>query len=180
MTETQDTGKEFADKLASMLSAKLSATEGLDLFVENFAAAFTEPPSARYNDEFFFDILKPVIITLIRFKDDTAKELRHLKGFIAEKDCRNDGTDYAVEILESTLERIDDILLGYDVQPFRCEEEKFNPRRQNAVKKLTADSPGQVKTVAESLSDGYERKGCVISRERVAAYSAELNAGEES
>jgi molecular chaperone GrpE (heat shock protein) len=73
---------------------------------------------------------------------------------------------------------VDDILADYDVQPFRCDGIQFNPRRQNAVKKLAAETPEQIKTVAESLSDGYERKGIVISKERVTAYAADANLKE--
>ena len=174
------TNGKFQQELFAALESRLSGKEDFDTFVENLAAAYASPPSARYNDDFFFDIIKPALVALIRFKDDTAKELRHYKDFISEKGCASEGTDYAVEILENTLDGIDDILGSYDVQPFRCEDTKFNPRRQNVVKKLTAEHTDQVKTVAESLSDGYERRGYVISKEKVAAYSAQSKTGEDA
>lgn len=135
--------------------------------------AYLDNPSEKYDDDFYFDIVKPAISALIRLKEDSAKELRYLKDFVSEKQCSNEGTDYACEIIEGFLEHIDDILLNYDVQPYRCEETRFNPRRQNVVKTLPPATPEQAKTVAESLGEGYERKGVVISKERVAAYSAD-------
>jgi len=180
MDETKTTNLEFTQNLISALAGQLTTEEDMQLFFENLVATYTKPPSERYDDDFFFDIIKPALKTLIRFKDDTAKELRYFKGFIQEKNCANEGTDYAVEILENVLESVDDILAGYDVQPFRCEGSNFNPLRQSAVKKLAADNPNQIKTVAESLSDGYERRGFVISKERVAAYSAKPNTEEEA
>ena len=171
---------EFYQKFISLLADKMPDEEILRKFVERLVEAYTESSSSRYSDDFFFDIIKPALITLIRFKDDTAKELRYLQDFISEKNCATEGTDYAVEILENTLERVDDILLSYDVQPFRCEGSKFDPRKQNVVKTLTTDNPDIVKTVAESLGDGYERRGYVISKERVIAYSAKPNTEEES
>ena len=175
-SETLEFPRIFMEALAAQLPNEKSITS----FVENFATAFSASPSEKYTSDFFFDIIKPALITLIRFKDDTAKELRYLQEFVAEKNCTNEGTDYAVEILESTLELIDDILFSYDVQPFRCDGEKFDPCRQNVVKKLTTDNPDLAKTVAESLSDGYERRGLIISKERVAAYSAQTITGESN
>lgn len=153
---------------------KLLPTEGeQQAFVANLVKAYLDNPSEKYNDDFYFDIVKPAISALIRLKEDSAKELRYFRDFVSEKQCSNEGTDYAVEIMEGFLEHIDNILLNYDVQPYRCEDVRFNPRRQNVVKKLSPETPEQAKTVAESLGEGYERKGVVITKERVAAYSAD-------
>ena len=175
MDEQQSTGSEFLQTLASALSERLLTNEDVQFFVENFIAAYNKPKAEQHNDDFLFDIIKPAVISLIRFKDDTAKELRYLQDFIADKSCANEGTEYAVEILEGVLGGIDDTLLGYDVEPYRCEDTKFNPHRQNVVKKITTDDAEKVKTVAESLSDGYERKGAIVSKERVSVYAAKTN-----
>ena len=176
----QHTADSFLQDLASALSERLPTAEGLRSFADSFVAAYTEQRTEQHDDDFLFNIIKPTAILLIRFKDDMAKELRQLNDYIAEKGCANEGTDYAVDILGNALSRIDDILLGYDVQPYRCGDEKFNPRRQNVVKKIAAENPELAKTVAESLSDGYERKGIIVSKERVAAYVAKSNAEGEA
>lgn len=173
MSEPNNPANEVLGSLMVELSKILPTESEQKEFAENLVAAFSGNPSEKYNDDFYFDIVKPTISALIRLKDDSAKEIRYYKDFIIEKQCANEGTEYAIEILEEFIEHIDDILLNYDVQPFRCEDTRFNPRRQNVVKKLQAEIPEQVKTVAESLSEGHERKGVVISKERVAAYSAD-------
>jgi len=179
MSEVQNKYEDFLQSLIVAVSSKLTSDEDMQLLVDNFVASFIKPPVDRYSDDFFFDIIKPIITSLIRFKDDTAKEIRYLQELIAEKECANEGTDYAVEILGNVLNDVDYILADYDVESFRCEGSQFNPRRQNVTKKLIAEYTEQIKTVAESLSDGYERKGIVISKERVAAYAAGANTKEE-
>ncbi|QTH39785.1 nucleotide exchange factor GrpE [Cohnella sp. LGH] len=172
MTETTNDYPQFRNDFLAALAERLADEHDLSAFADNLVAAYVKPPSERYDDDFFFDIIKPAVISLIRFKDDTAKELRYLQAFVAEKNCSSEGTAYAEEILEGVLQSMDDILASYDVQPYRCENNRFDARRQHVVKKLVTDNPEQVKTVAESLSDGYERRGMVVSKERVVAYSA--------
>ena len=172
--ETLNSNSDFIVGLMTALSKVLPTETEQKEFAEALAIAFIGKPNEKYNDDFYFDIVKPTVAMLIRLKEDSAKELRYFREFIYEKQCTNDGTEYATEILESFIEHINDILLNYDVQPFRCEDSRFNPRRQNVVKKLAPEMPEQAKTVAESLGEGYERNGVVIIKERVAAYSADI------
>ena len=173
MCETNNVINDFFGVFIAEISKALPTEVEQKEFIVNLLEACNNNSSEKYDDDFYFSIIKPTISSLIRLKEDSAKEMRYLKDFIAEKQCSNEGTDYAVEIIEGLLEQIVDVLLDYDVQPFKCEDTKFNPRRQNVVKKLQAETAEQIKTVAESLSEGYERKGIVISKERVAAYSTD-------
>ena len=173
MSDLNNAPSEFFDNLVSELQTVLPTKSEQKEFIENLVSAHIQKPAEKYSDDFYFDIVKPAVSALIRLKEDSAKELRYFRDFVVEKQCNNEGTDYAVEIIEGFLEHINDILLSYDVQPFRCEDSKFNPRRQNVVKKLQAETPEQVKTVAESLGEGFERKGVVVSKERVVAYSSD-------
>jgi len=177
MSDTLDTSmsktRDFFESFLAEFAGGFSSEEERQLFIRNITRQYLAPAESEQNDDFFFSIIKPAIASLIRLKDDSAKELRYLRELLAEKQCANEGTEYAVEIIDGFLEGIDDILLNYDVQAFRCENSKFNPRRQSVVKKLIAEADGQARTVAESLGEGYERRGVVISKERVAAYAAE-------
>ena len=173
--QEQIVGGDVLKSLLVQINEKLSNAEAAELFVENIVQAYTIPPRERYSNDFFFDIVKPMLSSLIRLKDDTAKELRYFKDFLAEKSCENEGTDYANDILASLIGGIDDILFDYDVQPFISEDNRFNPRRQNVIKKIITDDPALVKTVAESLGCGYERNGAVITKERIAAYAEAAN-----
>ena len=157
--------------LFAIIIEKLSSKENATQFAENFIQFFLETSKEKYSDDFFFDIIKPVISSLIRLKDDTAKELRYYNDFVSDKSCENEGTAYAKDILSGLIESIDYILLNYDVRPFTSEDKRFNSLRQSVVKKIITDSPELIKTVAESLSCGYERNGLVISKERVVAYA---------
>ena len=171
MIETNVTTKsEFMDNSITEILKILPTENDQREFVKNVVESFCQKPSDKYNDEFYFDIVKPAISALVRLKEDSAKELRQLKALISEKDCANEGTDYAVEVYEGFLEQLNDILLDYDVLPFKCEGIVFNPLRQTVVKKLPPQTPEQIKTVAASLGEGHERKGIVIAKERVAAY----------
>jgi len=175
MDKSNDITSDFINRLAMELQKVLPSENEQKVFVENIASTFATSPSHKYSDDFYFDIIKPAISALIRLREDSAKNLQFFKELVVEKQCSNEGTEYALEIFDGFIEMIDDILLDYDVQSFRCEDLKFNPLRQNVVKKLQADTPEQFKMVAESLAEGYERKGNIISKERVVAYSTELN-----
>jgi hypothetical protein len=172
MNEQQtDEKRGFAESVLYEFSVSLNTQEKLHAFVEGLTTAFSEICEKKYTDDFFFDIIKPVLTRLIRLKDDTEKEFRYFGDFVGKKSCTNEGTAYALEIFQGFLEDIDDVLSSYDVIPFKCAETIFNPKKQTVVKKLTTDNPKLMKTVVESLSFGYERKGIVISKERVSAYA---------
>ena len=76
---------EFPRIFMEALATQLPTEESITSFAENVATAFSASPSKKYTDDFFFDIIKPALITLIRFKDNTAKELRYLQEFVSEK-----------------------------------------------------------------------------------------------
>ena len=147
-------------------------------FMETLAKAISE----RYNDDFYFSIIKPVIKQLIVFRDDTAKGLGYLKQMLEEnKEAATSLSDYSLQILDDVISGIDDMLLSYDVFPYHCEDEgtPFDPKRQRVVKTIPATTPEQIKTVAESRSDGYERRGVIISKELVYAYVKQINVDEQ-
>jgi hypothetical protein len=171
MEENNQTPVGILPLIENSFTERFSTDEDKRQFAENFITAFSDNPKEKYDDDFYFDILKPIVSSYIQLKEDTAKELRYLRELIADKQCSNEATDYAVEIIETMIGSVDDVLLDYDVQPFRCEDSRFNPKRQNVVKKILTEQPEQAKTVAESLGEGYERKGVVITKERVSAYS---------
>jgi molecular chaperone GrpE (heat shock protein) len=171
MEENQNTHTEVLT-LENLIFDLLPTEDEKKQFAQSLVNSLIEREEKNYDDDFYFDVLKPMLSSLITIKEDTAKELRYLRELVDEKQCSNEGTEYATEILESFVESINDLLLDYDVEPYRCEDKRFNPRRQNVVKKLIAESPDQVKTVVESLGEGYERKGIVITKERVSAYAA--------
>lgn len=168
--EQNDNEKNTCEILLNAIADKLSDEERIDKFADNFVRAYTESPKDSYNDEFFFDILKPAISKLIHLRNDTAKELRYFEDVINEKSCVNEGTDYAKEIIEGIINSVDDILLDYDVQSFNTDNDVFDPRRQSVVKKVHTRDIGLEKTIAERLSCGYERNGKIIAKERVSVY----------
>ena len=173
-----------------------SSTNSIDKeFMETLANAISE----RYNDDFYFSIIKPVIKQLIVFRDDTAKGLGYLKEMLEEKENENvkeqgnenknenknektnSATDYSVQILDDVISGIDDMLLSYDVFPYHCEGAgtTFDPKRQRVVKTIPTTIPEQIKTVKESRSSGYERRGIIISKELVYAYAKQTNVDEQ-
>jgi molecular chaperone GrpE (heat shock protein) len=170
MEENQNTQAESVS-LEEIILCYLTTDELKQQFAQNFVNQFTDETKRKYDDDFYFDVLKPLLSSLITLKEDSAKELRYLRELIKEKQCSNEATEYSTDILETLISNVDDILLDYDVQPYRCDEQRFNPRRQNVVKKIITDNPEQAKIVAESLGEGYERKGIVLTKERVSAYA---------
>jgi len=159
-----------------------SSTNSIDKeFMETLANAISE----RYNDDFYFSIIKPVIKQLIVFRDDTAKGLGYLKEMLEENENKNEktnsATDYSVQILDDVISGIDDMLLSYDVFPYHCEGAgtTFDPKRQRVVKTIPTTIPEQIKTVKESRSSGYERRGIIISKELVYAYAKQTNVDEQ-
>jgi len=164
-------GEAVLDALATALAEKLATAENAQTFVSNVVNDYTKPPAEPRNDDFFYSIIKPALSSLIRLKDDTAKELRQFNEYVKENACKSEATVYAEEIMLSLVEGIDDILLDYDVQSFSSVSESFNPLRHQAVKKIITDDPALAKTVAKTLSAGYERKGFIVGKERVTVYA---------
>jgi len=178
------------DKFITQFSKKsdeqnVETTDDITSIEKEFMETLANAISERYNDDFYFTIIKPVIKQLITFRDDTAKGLGYLKQMLEEQDKKqekqekeenkknentNAATDYSVQILGDVISGIDDMLLSYDVFPYRCEGTTFDPKRQRVVKTIPTTTPEQIKTVAESRSEGYERRGVIISKELVYAY----------
>jgi molecular chaperone GrpE (heat shock protein) len=169
ISETPDNGAEVLQELALKFARKLSEAGKIEDFCESVVRMHTAPAREKYTDDFYFDIIKPLISRLTRLKDDTAKELRFLEAAMPED--AGDNADYAKTIIAHLLEDIDEMLLEHDVAPFVCEDKRFNPLRQKAVSVVKTEDPELVKTVAASLGCGYERHGAVLSKERVAAYA---------
>jgi molecular chaperone GrpE (heat shock protein) len=116
---------------------------------------------------------------IIEARDILEKDIRTFNEFLS-KDDTTKALSFARKALEGGSDNLKDILEFYDVMPYTiADNNKFNGLKQTAVKYVKTDDESLLKIVVESVSSGYERKGKVVRKERVTAYSIEKNDQKE-
>jgi len=171
--ETISIKSDFISQIEAAFAKRLPADVDIDAFVEKIIDAYLDSPqNKRYDDDFFLDIIKPVMVQIIRLKDGLEKDCRTFNGLLSKNDVIN-ALSFAQKALDGIREEFVDILDYYDVVPFKVEGNKFNPLKQTVVKPIPTSDETLFKIVSESLGCGYERNGRVINKERVSAYVVE-------
>ena len=161
----------FTEQVEAALCKHLPSDDGIDNLIEKIVETYLTESRKKYDDDFFFDIIKPIIVQIIRLKDDLEKDIRTLNNEINNKSDVNKIISFAQDVLESTNDSITDIIEFYDVNPYKVDGKEFDPLKQTTIKTIPTDDTSLFKVVVESFSHGYERNGKIISKERVSAYT---------
>ncbi|MDR2719533.1 MAG: nucleotide exchange factor GrpE [Nitrososphaerota archaeon] len=163
----------FISQIEMVFAKRLPADVDIEAFVEKIIDTYMESSQhKKYNDDFFLDIIKPVMIQIIRLKDGLEKDQCTFKDILAKNDVLK-ALSFAQDIFNGFEEEFTDILEYYDVIPFKAENNKFNPLKQTVVKTIPTTDETLFKIVSESVGCGYERHERIVRKERVAAYVIE-------
>jgi len=155
-----DALERFATEVANRLDALQAAFER-----EARAEASREKIVDRLHDELqeykqdlWLKVMKPVFLDLIQLHDDMGKMADSLED------------ERAASLLVDFQAGVEDILYRQGVEPFRVEEERFDPRRQRAVSSVPCDDADQAKTIAARNRPGFAIEDRVIRPELVSVY----------
>jgi molecular chaperone GrpE (heat shock protein) len=107
-------------------------------------------------------ILKTVLIDLVRLHDDlTAASAKALESV----------DDHKRVLLEFRQEVLD-LLDRHGFVPFTHEGDHFDPKRQDAVRRIVTSDSASIGLVAERLAVGFKDESKVLRPEKVAIYTA--------
>ncbi len=109
-----------------------------------------------------------IALEIIRLIDELGNDM----AFYAET-AETDPTakalqDKSVDLRQELL----DILYRQGIEPYQDKTETLDSHRQTNVQTVITEEPEKHRTIAERLSDGYEKNGRVIRKERVKVYRA--------
>lgn len=80
------------------------------------------------------------------------------------------GEEAGARALEATRQMLIDLMFKYDVEPYRCEGEAFDPKAQQCTRTIPTDRPDADKTIASRGLPGFRGPEGVVRREQVSVY----------
>lgn len=170
---------DFISQLETAFKKHLPEHIDLDSFVEKVVSAYLLEPKKKYDDDFFFDIIKPMIKQIIDLKDGLENNINTFNDLLG-KDDPSKALSFAQEVLKIRNNELASILEYYDVTQFKDDCTKFNPLKQTVIATIPTEDEAQFKKISKSLSYGYARNGRVISKERVEAFEVKRVTQPES
>jgi molecular chaperone GrpE len=114
-----------------------------------------------YKRDLYKKMLLPVINDLIHFSDRTEKDLEFLVDVPAEK---------LMERIHDFLDDLRDVLYRQGVEPYKLENDDFDPKKQKIIKTIETNDKELDKKVANHKFYGYEWEEKIIKPESVEVY----------
>ena len=81
-----------------------------------------------------------------------------------------DFSDKSIKMLKGVQEDISILLEENGIEKYKDLDDRFNPTRQQVIKKVTTQNEELIGKVAESIRPGFELGNIVIRKEKVAVY----------
>ncbi|WP_422926103.1 nucleotide exchange factor GrpE [Singulisphaera sp. PoT] len=147
------------DSLQTMFEREIRAEATREKVVDRLHAELQE-----YKQDLLLNVMRPVFVDLIQLHDDIGKIVESRQGAEGE-------TGQLVELMRGFQQGIDDVLYRQGVEPFACEGESFDPRRQRAVSTTPTEDPSLGKTIAARHRKGYRAGEKVIRPEIVSVFA---------
>lgn len=120
-----------------------------------------------YKNDLVGKATRPLKHGIIRLHDDLGKTLDHYrKQGVAELT-----PERALDLLTNFQAQVEIVLEEGGVTAFREEGERFQARRQKALRTVLTDNAEQVGLIAERVRPGFEEGATVHEKERVAVYA---------
>ncbi len=113
--------------------------------------------------------LKPYIKSLIRMHDNMGRALVDIEVQIAGND-EGIRVDQIAEIFKGFRDELELILDQNGIETFITNEDRFDPRQQQALRRVTVDDVSLRGQIAERIRAGFRRGDVIIQKERVAVY----------
>lgn len=112
---------------------------------------------------------RPLVHGVIRLHDDIGKLVASLR----EKAHAELSPERFLALLEGLQEDVELVLSQNGIAAFRETGNALDLRRQRVLRKVPTSDSSLADKVAESLRPGFEQRGEVLEKERVAAYAFE-------
>lgn len=116
----------------------------------------------QYKTNFIRQQLLPVLKEVIFCHDFVVAQMDRFASASEEKPER--------AVLEATRQMLIDLLFKYDVEPFRTEEERFDPKTQQCTQTVPSPRTEADKTVATRGLPGFRGPEGIVRREQVSVY----------
>ncbi len=120
----------------------------------------------RHRSNLLAQAMRPLIGGIIRTHDDANK----IAQALGRKDPAELTPERVAKVLAGLCEDLELVLEQNGVTVFREHGEGFDPRRQQAVRKVSTPDVGAAGKVAERIHPGFELDGLLIQKERVSVY----------
>jgi molecular chaperone GrpE len=146
--------------LQSMFEREIRAEATRERIVDRLHSELQE-----YKQDLLLKIQRPIFIDLIQLHDDIGKMMDAQPVEDPDRAASVRGT------LDSIRTAIEDILYRQGVEPFRLDDEEFDPRRQRAVHTVPTEEPDLNKTIAARLRPGFQSGDKIIRPEIVSVHT---------
>jgi molecular chaperone GrpE len=144
------------NNLNKEFTTKLKIDESKEKIIDNLHRELQS-----YKDDQIKDVVKPLINDLILMADRIRKIV---ESFEKEEELY---PKKLLRILNESIQDIEDILYRQGIEPFSCEDDNFDIKRQQIVKTIKTDDASKDKKVVEVLGKGYEWDGKLFRHEKV-------------
>lgn len=119
-----------------------------------------------YKTDIYSKILKPIIMDLIMYIDDTNKILR---------DIEKDNAEKIFKVLKDVPEDLLEVLERNGVEAFHENTEIFNAKTQRVLKTIPTDDPEMDDKIESRIRQGYKWNDKVIKPEMIQCYKYSQN-----
>lgn len=120
----------------------------------------------RHRSSLLAQAMRPLIGGIIRTHDDASK----IAQALGRKDPAELTPERIAKAFAGLCEDLELVLEQNGVTVFREHGDGFDPRRQQAVRKVSTPDVGAAGKVAERIHPGFELDGLLIQKERVSVY----------
>ncbi len=152
--------REGVEKILSAFDEKLLYDQMKEKQIDRLHEELQE-----YKRDLVSKTIRPIINGLIVMHDDMDKTIKKLSQ--VNEEISNNGM---IKILTGVKEDIEILLEENGVLSFEEIDDKFNPKRQQVIKKIGSPSKEDTGKIVEHIRPGFESGDSLIRKERVAVY----------
>lgn len=121
----------------------------------------------QYKANFIRQEMLPLFKDVIFCHDFVVREIERQRS---APSTAGDAAAQGVKALEILSQMLLDLLFKYDIEPYRCEGDQFDAKRQQCARTVPTEAPDRDKFIAELGLSGFESPEGIIRREQVTVY----------
>lgn len=132
----------------------------------------------QYKANFIRQEMLPLFKDVIFCHDFVAREIERLRAAPSTTSAAPPSAEPggpSVKPLEILSQMLLDLLFKYDIEPYRCEGQLFDAKRQQCARTLPTEIADRDKIIAELGLSGFESPEGIIRREQVTVYKYKAN-----
>ena len=160
------------DQVRQMFEREVRAESNRERIVDRLHAELQE-----YKNDLILKITRPIFIDLIQLHDDLGKLIDIELNRSPEPEASEPSPSAAaaservVKTLRDVMQSLEDTLYRQGVEPFVTEGDRFDPKRQRAVKTVPPPDAERSKMIAARIRPGFASGDRIIRPELVAVYA---------